>query len=394
MKVCGIIAEYDPFHRGHEWHILRAREKSGADIVLCVMSMYFTQRGMPAILSPHARAAMAVEGGADIVLGLPTAFSVCDAEHFALGGISILKAAGITDCLSFGIEKEGLPVFERATDLLDHPDQDFTDRLHAALNRGLSFAAAQGEALSACLDVPPQVLSAPNTVLAISYVRACRRLAADLEFCPVQREGSYHSHSLSEAGFASASAIRDAVSRGDLDAAKAAMPSYAARMLDAAIRSDDHHPSEALTPLLRYILRSREDFSSLPGLSEGLENRLASAADSLTRDAMVQAIKTRRYTYARISRLMTHVLLNTEASSLPELPAYAHLLAFRRSASPLLKEMQQSGLKLYPSLPPSDASYCALLDKKADDLWSLGAGRPFGGIYRSRPYIKEDQTRR
>ena len=116
MRICGVIAEYDPLHNGHAWHLSEARRRTGADLIVCVMSGSFTQRGMPALLSPHTRAEMALRAGADLVLQLPVSFSVCEAERFAMGGLAILRQVGV-EYLCFGAEPEGIPVLEKAATL-------------------------------------------------------------------------------------------------------------------------------------------------------------------------------------------------------------------------------------------------------------------------------------
>ncbi len=388
--VCGVIAEYDPFHLGHAHHLSEARQQSGAACVISVMSMQFTQRGTPGLLTPHSRARMALENGADIVLGLPVAFSVRDAEHFALSGVSILKACGVVTHLSFGIEPEGQPFYEAAAELLEHPTDAFTALLHEELSAGNGFASACGKSLSNCLHADPSAFSGPNTALAICYARACRRLNASFSLCPVVRESDYHSKQLSDTTLPSASAVRQAILNRDIESAAAAMPSTAAAVLFEELSAGRLHPPEALTPLLRLSIRSNPLRKNLPECSEGLQNRLKSAADELTRDSMIAACKTRRYTWTRISRLLTHVLLDTEAEKLPALPPYAYLLGFRRSAAQTLRNIHTAGLPLAGSLSDVTDPVCAALDKRADDLWSLGAGLPFGGLYRCRPVIIDD----
>ena len=192
----GIICEYDPFHRGHrrQFELIRA-QLPGARIV-CLMSGPFTQRGMPALHSPADRARAALEGGCDLVLELPCAFSVRDAEHFALGGVSILTRLGFVTHLSFGAE-DGLDALLPAAALLDAPTPAFQEALRAALVRGASFAAAQGEALAACLPAPrPAPWEKPNNILALCYLRALRRLQSPLLPLPVRREGDYHAPAL------------------------------------------------------------------------------------------------------------------------------------------------------------------------------------------------------
>lgn len=388
-RVCGIIAEYDPFHNGHAWQMEQARTQSKADYIVCIMSCSFTQRGMPALLSTHQRAEMALRCGADIVLGLPTSFSVCSAERFAQGGVDILRRTGIVNALSFGVEPGNEHFITDAAQMLETPTEAFTANLRHILSTGASFPSAQGQALAHALQVDPQVFSLPNTALAICYARANMRLNANLEFFPIQRRGGYHDAALPDNGSAlpSATAVRAAALQGDWLSIACSVPAATLEILKNSFENKRYHHPEALTPHLRLALRMTKDFSHLPDLSEGIEDRLPLAASCADRDSMVYAIKSKRYTYTRINRLLTHVLFNTSASDLPALPPYAYVLGFRKGASHLLRSAANNGLTLYPSLPPMERSPSALLDARADDLWALGANLPFGNIYREKPII-------
>ncbi len=389
MRVCGIIAEYDPFHLGHLYQMQQARALSGADYIVCVMSCAFTQRGMPALLSAHQRADMALHAGADVVLGLPVAFSVCDAERFALGSVEIFRKTGVVDALSFGLEPGSEALLHDAAHLLEAPTPAFRQALREGLQSGCAFPQAQGEALSRCLHVDAALLAQPNTALAICYARANLRLNAHLSFYPVSRRGAYHDQTLpdSAAALPSATAVRAAVLRGEWNRVHSSVPDRSYQLLKQSVSDGHIHTPDALTPLLRWALRTGGDFSCLPTLSEGLENRLPLAASCATRDDMVHAIKSRRYPYARINRLLTHVLLHTDAGTLPDLPSYAYVLGFRKNASHLLRKAAKNDLALYGSLSGASLTPSMQLDARADDLWSLGAQMPFGGIYREKPVI-------
>ena len=384
MTVCGVIAEYDPFHIGHQRHLRLAREKTGADFIVCVMSGSFTQRGMPALLPPHARADMALRCGADIVLQLPYAFSVREAEYFALGGVSILHALRCVDFLSFGCETENLSLLEQAAALLEAPDEVFRQTLQAGLDAGLSFAAAQGKALERRLGKAAAALNAPNAALALAYLRALRRLNSPIRPVPVLREGDYHASSL--APYPSASAVRGAILRGAWQAVEQAVPPEALPVLRKAALNG-LCPPDAMDTALRLTLlnTSPAGIAAWPGVSEGLEERLLRAGrTACTREEIIQAVKTRRYTYGRISRALCHGLMGLTRGELPASPASARVLGFRESARPLLRQMKKSGFSLY-SRPARTAS--ADLDIRADELWRVLAGQPRGDTFRTSPVI-------
>ncbi len=385
VRVCGVIAEYDPFHRGHAYHLAAARERSGADYVLCVMSGSFTQRGAPALLPVAARAEMALRNGADVVLLLPYAFSVREAEYFALGGVGVLQALGCVTHMAFGCEEAALPYFGDAAALLEEPDADFQARRTAGLAAGQSFAAAQGAALCARLGTAQNVLNAPNAALAIAYLRALRRLKCAIEPVPVARQAAYHSRELS--AMPSATALRGAILRGDWPGVRAATPDNALPIVRRAVAAGEICPPEALTPALRQLLLAAapEALSRLPGMGEGLEMRVAEAAKSaVSREELIYAVKTRRYTYGRISRALCHALMGVTKDMLPERPAYTRLLGFRAQAAPLLRAMRGAEIPVYQR-PAREAAMA--LDIRADELWRVGAGLPRGETYRRAPVI-------
>ena len=391
MNICGVIAEYDPFHKGHERHLRLAREKTGADFIVCVMSGSFTQRGMPALLPPHARADMALRCGADVALQLPYAFSVREAEYFALGGAAILNALGCVTHLSFGSETDDLSLLQAAARLLEAPDEAMESAIQAGLAKGLSFAAAQGQAVAKRLKVPVDTLDAPNTALALSYLRALIRLDSRIIPVPVLRETDYHAGELD--ALPSASAVRSAILRGDWAGVRKAIPENALPVLEEAIRNG-LCPPDSLDILLRHklLISTPEEIARWPGISEGLEMRILKAAETaVSREALIDAVKTRRYTRGRISRALCHGVMGVTKADLPLLPASARILGFRESARPLLRQMQKhtqkNGFTLY-ARPAKEET--AILDCRADDLWRVAAGLPRGETYRRQPVIVQE----
>ncbi|NLD84179.1 MAG: nucleotidyltransferase family protein [Clostridiales bacterium] len=388
MAVCGVIAEYDPFHRGHERHLLWAREKAGADQVIVVMSGSFTQRGMPALLPAHARAEMALRCGADIVLQLPYAFSVREAEYFALGGVRILTSLGCVTHLSFGCETEDMALLQDAARILEQPDAGLSADLQSGLDGGLSFAAAQGRALEKRLRLSPGALDAPNTALALAYLRALIRLRSPLLPVPILRQQAYHAAELE--AYPSASAVRGALLRGDWPGVKASIPEGALPVLRQAVLAGLCRPERFDLPVRLALLQSApKEIARWPGVDEGLEKRMLRAAEgAATRETLIQRVKTRRYTYGRISRALCHGVMGVGKEDLPSLPRSARILGFREGARPLLRQMQKSGFPLY-SRPAREDS--AALDARADDLWCVLAGLPRGRTYRQSPVILPEE---
>ena len=383
MTVCGVICEYDPFHRGHEKHLRLAREMICADFMVCVMSGSFTQRGLPALLPPDIRAEMALRCGADVVLQLPVAFSVREAEYFALGGVYILHQLGCVTHLSFGCETDDLALLTQAVALLEFPDEAFNAALRNGLDRGLSYASAQGKALTERLGLPAGTLSAPNTALALCYLRALRRLNSPIAQAPILRSGDYHAGELTDEP--SASAMRAALLRGDWAGVTEAIPEEALDTLWRGVACGVCRP-DALDGVLRarLLTASLEEIARWPGISEGLERRILRTAETtVSREALIAQVKTRRYTWGRISRAMCWGLLGVTKTDLPTLPVSARILGFRERARPLLRIMRDSGFPLYTRPARSGAA----LDVYADELWRIGAGLPRGETFRRSPVI-------
>lgn len=383
MRVVGVIAEYNPFHLGHAHHLAEARRLSGADAVVVIMSSVFTQRGDAAILSPRVRAQMALSAGADAVFALPAAWAVRDAEHFALGGVALLAGLGC-DAISFGTEVADLALLKESARLLEQPDDRFQQAVQDHMALGIPYPAAVSAAMESTLPGCGALLENPNSTLAVCYLRAMLRLNARMDVVPVQRVGGYHDSSLG-GSLPSATALRGAILRGDWAKVQAAMPADAYALLRHETAQGHIHRTEALDTALLYRLRtmSSEDFAALPDLSEGVENRLQSAAESArSREALLQGAKTRRYPYARLSRLATHALLGfTDASLQNEpLPTAAWLLGFRRDSRELFAHFKARGtLPILGKASNYDrTSPWIAAELRAYDIWALGAGLPAG----------------
>ncbi len=387
-RVCGVICEYNPFHKGHAYQLQKARELSRAQVMVCVMSGPFTQRGDAAILSPGLRTEMALHCGADVVVELPAAYAVREAEFFALGGVSILQALK-ADCISFGCENEDLKSLQQAALLLEKPTEAFAQALRSGLKKGQSHAKAQGSALQDCLNHEQGgIISAPNNVLAICYLRALLRINSAMLPVPVKRQGDYHDTGWQE-GFASATAAREAIRRGDWHKIEKMIPEDALPLLLKALAEGAVHRQEALDILLREKLRhlSEDALLQFPNVSEGLENRLIRLSPMhVSRQSLLAALKTKRYTHARLNRLLTHIMLDMTSSRLKQCnPQSFRLLGFRQQARSYLSSLPKGLLYTKAARQKKDASF--LLDMAAYDLWSMGAALPLGEGYRQQVSI-------
>ena len=377
MRVCAVICEYNPFHLGHAYHLRAARESSGADYVLCLMSGALTQRGTFARHDKWLRSRAALQNGADVVLELPARFACAPAPDFAGGGVSLLSALGVVTHLSFGCEPSALSLLSAAAPLFKAESPVFSAALQTHLANGLPYPRARALAAEQIAGIPADLLAQPNAALALEYLQA---LPETIVPVPVARQGSgYHDAALS--ALSSATAVRATLARGDLADALSAVPSP--EILQTAEKSGFVHEEEALTQALLYRLRtaSPAELSALYGMDEGLESRfLAAAQNCSTREALLEQIKTKRYTRARLSRLCAYALLNLtrDFAQTHRTPDYARVLGFRKSAAPLLKEIKQHGsIPLVTKAADFDRSNPLFaLDVRAQNLWSLGVLNP------------------
>ena len=391
MRVCGVICEYNPFHKGHAYHLARARALTQADYVICVMSGAVTQRGAFARHDKWTRAKMALTCGADLVLELPVRFAAAPAPDFARGGVMTLAGLGVTTHLSFGCEEAALPHLERAAAALKEESPAFKQLLREELNQGLPYPRARALALqSVCgADHLADLIAAPNAALALEYLSA---LPDNIAAAPIVREGAgYHDAQL--AALSSATAVRAALEDGRMSDALAAVP-CPGLLGDAEVRGDMHIPGALDTALLaRLRVMTADELRTIYGMDEGLEYRFLAAAKAATRDELIHAVKSKRYTYARLSRICTYILLGLtrDFAAAHAEPAYARVLGFRREAAPLLSAIKKSGaLPLVTKAADYEHPLFAL-DLRAQDLWALGCASPAlrksGRDYTTSPII-------
>ncbi len=297
MKICAVICEYDPFHNGHKYLIERARELSGCDCVLCLMSGSFTQRGEAAILPKFVRAVHAVRGGADCVLQLPAAFSVAPAEIFARGAIGILKTIPAVKTLAFGSENADGGEIARAAVLADslRAAEEFKDRLRAGESYKRSLAAAMQ-----ARGADGTIVNSPNGILATEYARAIKQSGADIEILPVLRIGGGYADGGLKDDFSSASAIRAHLSDPRI---AGSLPGYVLKDLK---NTDTAAAAARADAIVRYALNAakKSDMARIFGCTEGLENKLKSLA-SLPVESIISEATNRRYTSSRIRRILT-----------------------------------------------------------------------------------------
>ena len=382
-RIAGVIAEYNPFHNGHLHHLMQTR-KSGADFIVVVMSTCFTQRGEMAVLPVKDRVLMALQSGADAVFALPVAWSLRDAEHFALGGVSLLNALGCS-MLSFGSETSNLLQLRQAAELLEHPPEAFQQNLHAFLATGLSYPAALSRAAGRIDPGFFSILSSPNNTLSICYLRQLLRLNSTMTPICILRESSYLDTRMDASSFPSAAGIRAALARGDWPSIEKALPESSLNILrEAALEGRIMQPG-ALSMGILCTLRtmSPDDWKQLPDQSEGLPDRIRNAVKTaVSLEDLLDKACTKRYTRARVTRLIMQAFLHMHASTLPESgPSEALLLGIRRESECLLHHL--GPIRIVGNASAITAAW-RQTEQSAWDLWALGCGLPMGSLYTHR----------
>ena len=327
--VTGIIAEYDPFHKGHAFLARKAREDS--DCVVAVMSGNVTQRGEFACFGKRERVRAALENGIDLCVELPAPWACASAADFARGGVALLRMCGAGRLL-FGSECGNAEALKRAACEIASADGS---AIRGAVKSGGTYASAVGASVSAETS---SLLAAPNNLLGIEYINAAAELAPEMEIATVKRVGAGHSDGESD-GFASASYIR-ALARESADYTRL-LPDGCAEILAAAPLSDTDAADRALLHLLRGI--SAAELAEIDGVTEGLENRIVRAAAEAARFADVAAlVKSKRYTLARIRRLLLRCLIGIRRDSLPPLPPYVRVLGLNERGAARLNAIKKS----------------------------------------------------
>ena len=382
VKVVGLVAEYNPYHNGHQY-MINACRKQGATHIVAVMSGNFVQRGSVAIMDKRARAKAALLDGVDLVIELPVPWAVSTAELFARGGVSALLGLGCVDTLAFGCETADKDLLIKAADAVC--DIKVHELIKDKLTGGVTYAVAREAAvLELYGEEIANVIRMPNNILAVEYIKAMRSLGGNFDIMPIERIGADHD-SLKENGDSrSASALRIMLERGDATAFDF-MPQSSVdefkrlqKVGRAPVTIDDSE--RAILSRLRML--SVEDIKEAPDVSEGLENRIYNAIMSATSlEELYSIVKTKRYTHSRIRRIVTALYLGISPSDALHRVPYIRVLGFTEKGREVLKAAKDtSGLpiimKSSQTYELSDyAKHVFELECKATNLYNLATPR-------------------
>ncbi len=376
MKVSGIVCEYNPFHNGHLYHIRKTRE-NGATHIAAVMSGNFVQRGDAAVIDKLERARLAVRSGADLVIELPVQYCLASAENFAAGAVYLLDSLGAVDEISFGSECGDTDRLLKAMETVDTAALTHADEIKSIMEKGYTYPRALNSVVNGYDPGAAAIIAEPNNTLAVEYLRALKRFGSDMKPFTVKRVNARHDGSETENGFASASNIRDMIERG-ADTSEFMTPEWAEAIRSAAKKGETAALSR-LERVMLYKLRSStaEEIGQICDVGQGLEHRIYGARMAGSIDELLFTVKTKRYTMARIRRIMLALLIGITKEDMKHLPPYGRILAFNERGREILARAKERAKIPYGSSIAklsqlSDtAERFAELEIRASDVYGL-----------------------
>lgn len=397
MNAVGIVAEYNPFHKGHAYQIEQTKKIIGNDTaIICVMSGNFVQRGEPACFSKFARAKAAVLSSADLVLELPLPWALSSAEGFACAAVQALAATGVVNVISFGSEEGDIERLRRCAEALLNSDMDALIKIH--LNKGFSYAAARQYALEEKLGDDAALISSPNNILAIEYIKALISQHPEIKPVTIKRKGSNHDE-MQDVLFPSASYLRSRLISGeDL---KNYVPNEALEVYQNEVeqgRGPVTTDSLEIAILSRLRLLDASDFSIIPDSGDGAGNRLFKAVQSCSGiESMLIKAKTKRYAASRLRRMLMCAALGVTQDIKNLALPYLRVLAANERGRALLKEMSDRASLPVITKPSTvnaldgDSQKIFGLESRATDLFVLGyrtkEEKYAGSDYKTSPFM-------
>ena len=395
-KVVGIIAEYNPFHNGHSYHIQNTKAQTGADFVVAVMTGNFTQRGNTSVINKWEKAKMALNGDADLVIELPTIYSVSSAENFANGAVKILNELGIVDTISFGMEADDVSTLNNIANVLVNEPPEYKAILEHELGKGNSFPKARENALMMYLnDIKryANVVKGSNNILAIEYLKALKKQKSSIVPFGVKREKVYYNSTKIIDEYASATGIRNLLLHNQLEEVRKVVPAKSYSILLNNLRQGTYVLDIiAYNDEIIYKLRSMtvKQIANLPDVSEGLEYLIKEVSNKTNNlIELINGIKSKRYTQTRIQRILLYALLGITKKDMEmskKITPYIRVLGCSEKGKILLSQINSkakviTSLKKY-ELSNKNKRFCIgkqktlnrmlEIDKMATDIYTIG----------------------
>lgn len=342
MTTAGIIAEYNPFHNGHKFHIEETKRKTGADCIVVVMSGDFVQRGEPAVFNKWVRAEAAIRNGADLVVELPVVYSCSGAEFFAGGAARVLCAPGVVDYISFGAEAGALDGLRAAAKFFDDESRALSENIKKNLKAGMSYAAARSRAAAESgMGEYAEIVSEPNNILAVEYIKQLNRLEKAGWSVPkavvIKRKSAGYYEQNPDEGIAGAGKLRNLMRDGvDING-----------YLPKSIEEVPCFSEQAFELIVyRLLTDDPEKISQIDGVIEGLENRAIRAAkDAIDMESLINLIKSKRYSRTSIQRMLMKILLGISKSDMKDFQTndkvYLRVLGFSDKGAELIRRIKK-----------------------------------------------------
>ena len=381
-KRIGIIAEYNPFHNGHLYQIQKAKELTGADTVITVMSGNFTQRGDTSLINKFEKAKIALQNEVDMVIELPTIYSISSAENFALGGVKILNEIGNIDYLVFGIEEDNLQELKAIADVLVNENDEFKRTIKEELDKGNSYPKAREIALKKVLSSEnvKNIMQKPNNILAIEYLKALKITNSKIKPIAIKRKNTMHNDENINENYASGTYIRKLFIENNFNEIKKVVPKYTyERLLELKNQGTYVSSINDFSDIVIYKIRTmtKEEISKIADVNEGLENsiKLASTTCKII-DEIIEKVSTKRSTNTRISRILTYILLYITKSDMEQSKnnnPYVRVLGINKKCEEILSTINDS--KLITSLKKFEENngenQLLNIDKKATEIYTI-----------------------
>ena len=382
MNITGIITEYNPFHLGHKLHLEKAKSDTNCDGIICIMSGNFMQRGMPALIDKRTRAKIAVLNGVDLVIELPLVYSLSSAEGFANGAVKILTETNVTNNLYFGSEHGTIDDLLTISNAIVNENKNLKNLIKSEINKGLPFHTARMISLKNFLPHIPceEILKNSNNILAIEYLKALKRNNSSITPYTLKRCGADYNETEIKTSFPSATSIRNMLeNEGDLEKLKNSVPIESFNIIRELISSDYNlvYPEEMFNYLKYKLLTEGNKIKNIPEASEGLDNKiLKEISNSSSLDEFILNIKSKRYTYTRINRILTSFFIGLENYDLTSIinnnPSYIRPLAFNSTGSKILKEIKKnSEIDIITKLPKNITNEILSLDILGTKAYSI-----------------------
>lgn len=367
MKVFGVIAEYNPFHNGHLYQLEETKKNTGCDYAVAVMSGNFVMRGEPALFDKFKRAKAAALNSVDLVLELSTPYALSSSEYFARAGVSLLDSLNIVDILSFGSEAGNIDALSDVADKLLM--EETKENIKHGQKKGIPVFSAIAEQFD---QEKQEILKSPNNILGINYLKALKTLDSKIEPYTLLRKKAGYNDKEGKDGFASATGLREMLYKSE--EVKPFMPAKAFEL----IKNSNPVFEEEFDKILTYILRVKpeRDLLKYPDVSEGLENLIKKAAtDNYGIKDIAKAIKSKRYTYTRIKRILFNILLDIDKTQREKKPEFARVLAFNEKGRRLLAEIRKkSNIPVFTNITKEMFDKYEILntDLRATEIYRLG----------------------